>query len=155
MIFSTKVQILDPGFTQSAKVDQSRAYGSEVILVPGEREDTAAKAIELAERTIYASHNWHPMFLQGTKSLGYEIWEDLGFTAPDNIVLPVSEGSSLLGCYIAFKELLRSGEIDRMPRLFASQPENCVRWEVERHTSAYTDFGCLDYECQKSRTNIV
>lgn len=120
------VTILVPSYTQSAKVTQSRAYGSEVELVPGEREDTAAAAIKMAEQVFYASHNWHPMFLQGTKSLGYEIWEDLGFSVPDNIVIPVSEGSSLLGCYIAYKELMASGEIDRMPRLYASQPENCA-----------------------------
>ena len=120
------VTILVPAYTQSAKIVQSRAYGAEVVLVPGEREDTGAAAVKIAERIYYASHNWHPMFLQGTKSLGYEVWEDLGFTVPDNIVIPVSEGSSLLGCYIAFKELIRSGEIDRMPRLFASQPENCA-----------------------------
>ena len=80
----------------------------------------------MAEKTFYASHNWHPMFLQGTKTLGYEIWEDMGFTVPDNIVIPASEGSNVLGCYIAFQELTRSGEIDRMPRLFVSQPENCA-----------------------------
>lgn len=120
------VTILVPAYTQSAKVEQSRAYGSKVLLIPGEREDTSAAAIEMANQTFYASHNWHPMFLQGTKTLGYEIWEDLGFDAPDNIVLPVSEGSSLLGCYIAFSELVRAGEIDRMPRLFATQPRNCA-----------------------------
>ena len=121
-----KVKILVPAYTQPAKIGQSRAYGAEVILVPGEREDTAAAAIEMADQTFYASHNWHPMFLQGTKSLGYEIWEDLNFTAPDNIVIPVSEGSNLLGCYIAFNELIRAGEIDRMPRLFVVQPKNCA-----------------------------
>ncbi|MGI9356221.1 MAG: threonine synthase [Rhizobiaceae bacterium] len=118
------VTILVPAYTQASKIVQSRAYGAEVILVPGEREDTAAAAIKMADNTFYASHNWHPMFLQGTKSLGYEIWEDLGFSVPDNIVIPASEGSNVLGCYIAFKELMRSGEIDRIPRLFASQPEN-------------------------------
>jgi len=120
------VTIFVPAYTQPAKVVQSRAYGAEVVLVPGAREDTAAAAVKTAEHVFYASHNWHPMFLQGTKSLGYEIWEDLGFAVPDNIVIPASEGSNLLGCYIAFKELMRSGEIDRMPRLFASQPENCA-----------------------------
>ncbi|MGI9388198.1 MAG: threonine synthase [Methyloligellaceae bacterium] len=118
------VTILVPSYTQSAKIVQSRAYGAEVILVPGAREDTATAAVKMAENIFYASHNWHPMFLQGTKSLGYEIWEDLGFAVPDNIVIPASEGSNVLGCYIAFKELMRAGEIDRMPRLFASQPEN-------------------------------
>ena len=118
--------ILVPSYTQPAKIVQSRAYGAEVVLVPGTREDTAAAAIRMAEEKFYASHNWHPMFLQGTKSLGYEIWEDLGFTVPDNIVIPASEGSNVLGCYIAFNELVRSGEIDRVPRLFVSQPENCA-----------------------------
>jgi threonine synthase len=120
------VTVLVPAYTQPAKITQTRAYGAEVILVPGTREDTAAAAIGMAEKIFYASHNWHPMFLQGTKSLGYEIWEDLGFAVPDNIVIPASEGSNILGCYIAFQELMRSGEIDRMPRLFVSQPENCA-----------------------------
>ena len=118
------VTILVPSYTQPAKIVQSRAFGAEVILVPGEREDTAAAAIQMAEKPFSPSHNWHPMFLQGTKSLGYEIWEDLGFAIPDNIVIPASEGSNVLGCHIAFKELMRSGEIDHMPRLFISQPEN-------------------------------
>ena len=120
------VTVLVPDYTQPAKIVQTRAYGAEVILVPGTREDTAAAAIGMAEKIFYASHNWHPMFLQGTKSIGYEIWEDLGFAVPDNIVIPASEGSNVLGCYIAFQELVRSGEIDRMPRLFLSQPENCA-----------------------------
>lgn len=120
------VTILVPDYTQPSKIVQSRAYGADVILIPGAREDTALAAIDMAQNTFYASHSWHPMFLQGTKSLGYELWEDLGFAVPDNIVIPASEGSNILGCYIAFKELLRSGEIDRMPRLFVTQPENCA-----------------------------
>jgi len=120
------VTILVPSYTQPAKIIQSRAYGADVELVPGTREDTAKAAIERAENVFYASHNWHPMFMQGTKSLGYEIWEDLGFEAPDNIVIPASEGSNVLGCYVAFQELMRSGEVNRMPRLFVSQPENCA-----------------------------
>ncbi len=119
------VTILVPAYTQPAKIIQSRAYGAEVVLVPGAREDTEAAAIEMAEDVFYASHNWHPMFLQGTKTLGYELWEDLGFEVPDNIVIPVGAGSNLLGCYMAFSELMRAGETDRMPRLYASQPENC------------------------------
>ncbi len=120
------VTVLVPSYTQASKVVQSRAYGAEVILVPGAREDAAAAAEQMAEKTFYASHNWHPMFLQGTKSLGYELWEDLDFSIPDNIVIPASEGSNVLGCYVAYSELMRSGEIDRLPRLFVSQPENCA-----------------------------
>ena len=64
--------------------------------------------------------------MQGTKSLGYELWEDLRFESPDNIVIPASEGSNVLGCYTAFQELTRAGAISQMPRLFVSQPQNCA-----------------------------
>ena len=120
------VTILVPDYTQPAKITQARAYGATVELIPGTRADTAQAAVERAETTFYASHNWHPMFLQGTKSIGYEIWEDFGFSVPDNIVIPASEGSNVMGCYLAFSELMRAGETDRMPRLFVSQPVNCA-----------------------------
>ena len=118
--------VLVPEATSPAKVAQVRAYGADIVLVPGPREATEAAAIERSTSTFYASHNWHPFFLQGTKSLGYEIWEDLGFKIPNNIVIPAGAGSNLLGCYIAFKELMNSGETDRLPRLFVSQPANCA-----------------------------
>lgn len=119
------VGIFVPDYTQPAKIAQLRAYGARVTLVPGTRQDTETAAIEAAEHSYYASHNWHPMFLQGTKTLGYEIWEDLGFRAPDNIVIPAAAGSNVLGCHIAFRELLAAGEIATMPRIFVTQPENC------------------------------
>lgn len=118
------VKVFVPASTSIAKVAQAKAYGADIVRVPGPREATEAAAIDMASEIFYASHNWHPFFLQGTKTLGYEIWEDLGFRIPDNIVIPASAGSNLLGCYLAFTELMASGEIDRLPRLFVSQPEN-------------------------------
>ncbi len=118
------VKVLVPKSTSIAKVAQARAYGADIVRVPGPREATEAAAIDMSVDVFYASHNWHPFFLQGTKTLGYEIWEDMGFRIPDNIVIPASAGSNLLGCYLAFTELMRVGEIDRLPRLFVSQPEN-------------------------------
>jgi threonine synthase len=102
-----------------------RAYGAEIRLIPGSRQDTADAAVREASAIFYASHNWHPFFLQGTKTLAYELWEDLGFRAPDNIVTPCGAGSNVLGCAIGFGELLRAGEITRLPRIFAVQPANC------------------------------
>lgn len=118
------VKVFVPESTSIAKIAQSKAYGADIVRVPGPREATEAAAIEMSSEIFYASHNWHPFFLQGTKTLGYEIWEDLGFRIPDNIVIPASAGSNLLGCHIAFTELMASGEIDKIPRLFVSQPEN-------------------------------
>ncbi len=119
-------KILVPAATQPGKTVQMRAYGAEVELVPGTRQDTAEEALRQAERIFYASHNWQAFFLQGTKTLAYELWEELGFRAPDNVIVPLGAGSNVLGCDIGFCELLRHGEIGRLPRLFGVQPANCA-----------------------------
>jgi threonine synthase len=103
-----------------------RAYGAELELVPGSRQDTAAEAERQAEYIFYASHNWHPFFLQGTKTLAYELWEDLGFLAPEVVIAPTGAGSNVLGLDMGFGELLRQGVIERLPRLYAVQPANCA-----------------------------
>ena len=121
-----RAKILTPASTQAAKTIQMRACGAEVELVPGTRQNTAEEAERQAAHIFYASHNWQPFFLQGTKTLAYELWEDLGFRAPDNVLIPTGAGSNVLGCDIGFGELLRRGEIKRLPRLFAVQPENCA-----------------------------
>lgn len=119
------VKIIAPAHTSPVKLAQVRAYGAELELVDGPREAAAARAIMQASQTFYASHNWHPLFLEGAKSIAYEIWEDFGFKAPDNIIMPVGAGSNLLGCAFGFRELLKAGQIARLPRLFAAQPLSC------------------------------
>ncbi|HLY59024.1 MAG TPA: pyridoxal-phosphate dependent enzyme [Stellaceae bacterium] len=121
-----KAKILVPASTQPGKTVQMRAYGAEVELIHGTRQDTADAAVAQAERIFYASHNWQAFFLEGVKTLAYEIWEDLGFRAPDNVVVPLGAGSIVLGCDIGFGELQRNGEIERLPRIFGVQPENCA-----------------------------
>ena len=117
--------IMAPASTSPAKTIQMRAHGAHVELVPGTRQDTATAAMRYEGEAFYASHNWHPFFLHGTKTLAYELWEDLGFRAPDHVVIPCGAGSNVLGCEIGFSELLRAGQIARMPKLWAAQPENC------------------------------
>ena len=117
--------IMAPASTSPAKLVQMRAHGATLELIPGSRQDTADAAAARSETIFYASHNWHPFFLQGTKTLAYELWEDLGFRVPDNIITPCGAGSNVLGCGIGFSELQRAGEIEAMPRLFAAQPVNC------------------------------
>lgn len=118
--------ILAPASTSPAKVLQSRAHGATVELVPGSRQATADEAVRRSSTTFYASHNWHPFFLQGTKLLAYEIWEDLGFAAPDAVLLPCGAGSLVLGCRLGFDELVAAGAIPRPPRLLVAQPEHCA-----------------------------
>jgi threonine synthase len=118
--------ILAPASTSPAKTVQMRAHGATVELIPGTRQDTADAAVARSASVFYASHNWHPFFLQGTKTLAYELWEDLGFRPPDNIITPCGAGSNVLGCEIGFSELLRAGQIETLPRIFAAQPANCA-----------------------------
>jgi threonine synthase len=120
-----RVKILAPASTSPAKIAQVRSYGAQVQLVEGPREESEAEAIRQSDKTFYASHNWQPFFLEGTKSFAYELWEDLGFRAPDNVIMPVGAGSSLLGCAFGFRELMRAGQIAKLPRLFVAQPLNC------------------------------
>ncbi|MGO1434056.1 MAG: threonine synthase [Canibacter sp.] len=121
------VTVFAPESTSDGKLTQAAAYGATIVKVPGPRHASQSAAIHAHEigRGFYASHNWHPMFLEGTKTLAYEIWEDLGYEAPDNVVVPVGAGSTLLGCAIGFAELKRAGQITQEPKLYAAQPLNC------------------------------
>jgi len=119
------VTIFAPAYTSAAKVAQIRAFGADVRLVDGPRENSQTEAIRASRDIFYASHNWQPFFLQGTKSIAYEMWEDFGFQAPDNVVIPAGAGSNVLGCAIGFAELRAAGQISRLPRLFVAQPLNC------------------------------
>lgn len=121
-----RARILTPEGTSPVKILQSRAYGAETEQVPGDRDATAAEALRRARHTPYAGHNWHPFFLQGVKTLAYELWEDLGFTAPDQVVLVAGAGSLVLGCDLGFSELLAAGQIRRLPRLLVAQPAACA-----------------------------
>lgn len=112
-----------PAATSPGKLVQVAAYGARLVRVPGDRRATAEAALAAAERTFYAGHNWHPLIIEGVKTAGFEVWEQLGFRAPDNLVLPVGYGSNLLGAWRAFAELQAGGEVARPPRLFAVQAE--------------------------------
>ena len=118
--------IMVPESTSPAKTVQARAAGAVIELVPGSRQDCADSALARAAEIFYASHNWHPFFLHGTKTLAYELWEDLDYRAPDNVIVPCGAGSNVLGCGIGFGELLRAGQIRRLPRIFAAQPGHCA-----------------------------
>jgi threonine synthase len=117
--------ILAPASASPAKLLQSRLHGACVELVAGTRQACADEALRRAPSIFYASHNRHPFFLHGVKTLAYELWEQLGFRVPDHVIMPCGAGSLILGCDIAFDELLRCGAITHRPRLFAVQPDHC------------------------------
>jgi threonine synthase len=121
-----RCRILVPETASYPKIAQIAACGADVLTIRGSRQDVADAALRMSSEIFYASHNWVPFFVEGTKTLAYELWEQLGFKAPDNVVTPLGYGSSVLGCVRGFDELLRNGEIDRLPRIFGIQAENCA-----------------------------
>jgi threonine synthase len=62
----------------------------------------------------------------GTKTFAYEVAEQLGWKAPDTLVLPAGNGTLLLGAFVGFEELRRAGIVDHMPRLIAVQAAACA-----------------------------
>jgi threonine synthase len=119
-------RIFVPASAPRGKIVQIAASGATVEAIPGTRQDVTEAALAATDASFYASHNWQPFFIEGTKTLAYELWEQLGFAVPDNILVPTGYGSNILGLERGFDELMRRGEVDRMPRLFAVQAANCA-----------------------------
>ncbi|MGD6754199.1 threonine synthase [Streptomyces sp. BH105] len=112
-----------PESTSAKKLEQIRAHGARLEVVPGDREATARAARAAADEdgVFYASHVYNPYFLHGTKTYVHELWEDLGGRLPEVLVLPVGNGTLLLGAALAVAELHHAGLIDRRPALHAVQ----------------------------------
>jgi threonine synthase len=119
-------EIYVPESTSSGKLVQIQAYGATLKKVEGSREKTAKVAMEAASKIYYASHCWNPFFLHGTKTFAFEIWEQIGWRAPDALVLPVGHGTLFLGAYLGFKELKEAGKVERIPRLVGIQSAACA-----------------------------
>ncbi|MDF3298093.1 pyridoxal-phosphate dependent enzyme [Streptomyces tropicalis] len=112
-----------PEGTSAKKLEQIEAHGARAVVVDGDREAAGAAAREAADApdTFYASHVYNPYFLHGTKTYVHELWEDLGGRLPEVLVLPVGNGTLLLGAALAVAELYGAGLLDRRPALWAVQ----------------------------------
>jgi len=115
--------IFAPASTPDAKTRQIEAYGARVHPVDGTREDTTAAAVEYytERKLVYASHVKSPYFVEGTKSFAYEVFDQSHGEMPQHIVIPVGNGSLLLGVSRGFSELRRGGRVGPIPRLHAVQ----------------------------------
>jgi len=119
-------RIYVPATAPRGKIVQIAATGAEVCVIPGTRQAVTEAALAAIGESFYASHNWQPFFIEGTKTLAYELWEQLGFRVPDNILVPTGYGSNILGLERGFDEIEGRGEITTRPRLFAVQAANCA-----------------------------
>ena len=120
--------IFVPESTSDKKIKQIEAHGAIIHKIPGSREDTGKAAMDMVEHTnlFYGSHIYNPLFWEGTKTYFYEVFEQLGGEMPETFVIPVGNGTLLIGAYIAFEEMLSWKLIDKMPKILAVQVQNCA-----------------------------
>jgi threonine synthase len=119
-------RIYVPADAPRGKLVQIAVSGADLRTIAGPRQAVAEAARAASGESFYASHNWQPFFIEGTKTLAFELWEQLGFRVPDNILVPTGYGSNILGLERGFDDLEQRGEITVRPRLFAVQAANCA-----------------------------
>ncbi|MEA3334609.1 MAG: threonine synthase [Chloroflexota bacterium] len=118
--------IFVPESASQSKLAQINLYGASVISVPGSRAATTRAAVAAAENDFYASHVWNPFFLEGTKTVAFELWEQLNQTVPDWVITPVGHGTMLLGLHKGFQFLRAAGITSSVPQLIAVQAAACA-----------------------------
>lgn len=100
-----------------------KAFGGQIIETK-DREEAAKRSItELEKDDYYIGHSWNPFFIEGIKTIAYEIAEQTNWQPPKRIITPVGNGTLLLGLFKGFKEMVELGWIDKSPKLIAVQAE--------------------------------
>ena len=119
-------EIFVPEGTSPKKIDMIRAHGAVCTVVSGSRDHCAdvCRAKVEQDGVYYANHVYNPFFYEGTKTYIYEVFEQFG-RIPENIVIPVGNGTLFLGAVYALEHLLASGVIGHMPQIIALQSQNC------------------------------
>lgn len=113
-------RVLVPASTPEGKLRRIEAAGGTVEVVPGDRRAAAEAARELRRSLPYASHVYQPSFLAGVATLAWELEEALG-RGIERIVLPVGNGSLLLGLGLGLDALVAAGRLEALPALHAVQ----------------------------------
>lgn len=108
---------------------ECRAYGAEVHAVDGTIADCGARMRAECDLDTWfdLSTLKEPFRLEGKKTMGYELWEDMGGELPDVIIYPTGGGTGLIGMWKAFDEMEQLGWIDsKRPRMISVQAEGCA-----------------------------
>lgn len=115
--------IFAPAHASPMKLAQIQVYGAQLqpIAGPRARSAEAAQQAVIHDGAYYASHYYNPFARSGMYTTAWELWEQLGRRAPDNLIMPVGHGTNLAGAYRGLVALRQRGLIPQLPRLFAVQ----------------------------------
>jgi threonine synthase len=129
--------------------NECRLFGATLILVDGLINDCAQKVNEIIAHEDFfdVSTLKEPYRLEGKKTMGYEIAEQMGWQLPDVVIYPAGGGTGLIGIWKAFQEMLQLGWIKGpLPKMIAVQTENCsplmaaakdpLNWKANFHAQA-------------------
>ena len=117
-----------PEDLERAKILATEAYGAKVVAVRGNYDDVNRLCSEVAETLPWAfiNVNMRPYYAEGSKSLGFEVAEQLGWRLPDHVVVPVASGALMTKVHRAFRELAAVAAVDETPyRISGAQAEGC------------------------------
>jgi threonine synthase len=117
--------IFVPEAAPKAKLLQMLLHGARVIRLRGSYDDAFQMSLEYTTKRGGLNRNtaYHPLTIEGKKTAALEIYEQLGGTAPDAVVVPVGDGVIISGVHKGFRDLLALGLIRHLPRLIAVQAE--------------------------------
>jgi threonine synthase len=117
-----------PSDLEQGKVVQTAVYGQTLVAVDGNYDDVNRLCSEIAEQEEWAfvNVNVRPYYAEGSKTLGYEVAEQLGWRLPQQVVIPMASGSLLTKVDKAFRELSKLGLVDASPyKVFGAQATGC------------------------------
>ncbi|GAA4859386.1 threonine synthase [Saccharopolyspora rosea] len=121
--------VLVPKTLERAKILMSAVYDGSLLAVDGNYDDVNRLATELAgehEDWAFVNVNVRPYYSEGSKTLAFEVAEQLGWRLPEQIVVPIASGSQLTKVYKGFNELGEVGLVDPSPvRIFGAQATGC------------------------------
>src|SRR5579871_2709754 len=122
--------VLIPHDLEAAKVTMTAVYGGTVVAVEGSYDDVNRLCAELASEHptwAFVNVNVRTYYAEGSKTLAFEVAEQLGWQAPDHVVVPIASGSQLTKVAKGFKELFAVGLLDDEPhvRVSGAQAAGC------------------------------
>lgn len=120
--------VLIPDNLEAGKTVSTAVYGGTLVAVRGTYDDVNRLCSELAGEVEWAfvNVNVRPFYAEGSKTLGFEVAEQLGWRLPEQVVIPIASGSMLTKVDKAFAELGRIGLVEPTPyRVFGAQALGC------------------------------
>jgi threonine synthase len=135
-----KTVVFIPSDLERPKQVNSAVYTENLVAVNGTYDDVNRLASEIAgeeEGWAFVNVNVRPFYAEGSKTLGFEIAEQLGWRLPDQVVIPVASGSQLTKVDKAFQELIALGLVEDKPyRVYGAQATGCSPVSIAYKTQA-------------------